>query len=295
MSQSKNEHPGNLSEEDLVSPKLVGAQHQCTEAGYRFLLRHSQLIDFYFFQVSLAQYADRARYTVLKVHSILSDEEEPLKQFEEAKSNPEPASMRLGSFTQLRVEALQTNGIDNFLAFLSESLQSCMLKKPEILKSNEQVTVDEILSFSTQEELVDFLVNRKINQLSYGGFSQLNSFFESRLGLSITPSSAPELIDLLRFGIELRNVYVHNRGIINEIFLKRVGKLGKKFGAIEGKRFSPDFNFQMNFMNAALEVSIQLDDAVSKKFGVRRKKFSIWDEPRIAKLKAREPIEKLDS
>lgn len=56
--------------------------------------------------------------------------------------------------------------------------------------------------------------------LSYKGFTELNEYLRSRMGFPIAVNEKSVLIATRL--IESRNVIVHNRGIVNKLFLRRV-------------------------------------------------------------------------
>jgi hypothetical protein len=74
---------------------------------------------------------------------------------------------------------------------------------------------------------------------------------------------------------ELRNIHTHNRGIVNEIFLKRVGQ--KKYGDFDftlDETTRVDFEKFVILSRNAIDVAMRLDANLGKKFGVRRMAYS---------------------
>jgi hypothetical protein len=74
---------------------------------------------------------------------------------------------------------------------------------------------------------------------------------------------------------ELRNIHTHNRGVVNEVFLKRVGQ--KKYGDFD---FTLDATTHIDFpkfcilSRNAIDVAVRLDASLSKKFNVRRTMYA---------------------
>ena len=74
---------------------------------------------------------------------------------------------------------------------------------------------------------------------------------------------------------ELRNIHTHNRGVVNEIFLKRVGD--KKYGAFDftlDKAIHVDFEKFTILSRNAIDVAVRLDASLAEKFKVRRTSYT---------------------
>jgi hypothetical protein len=124
-----------LTDDDLAPPDLIPRQPrrqaQCSEAGYRFQLQHFRIFGFFLFALMLSTHADKARFTAARALATGGDEEDVAK-FEKVQQNPQATFRKLQSFGGYQSELMVIRLVDNFMSFLSESLQSCMLKKPEL-------------------------------------------------------------------------------------------------------------------------------------------------------------------
>ena len=201
-----------------------------------------------------------------------------LKKFKD----PEPTFRRLRSFNEHQSELMVVRLVDNFLSFISETLQACMSKKPELLRSSDQIKVADVLRFSNRKELVDFLVNRKLNELSYGGLRGIEEFLAQRLNVALVADDAERIP--LSVAIELRNIYTHNRGVVNELFLSRLQRHDHPYEFVEGQRFQADFDEIVGFANCLFDLAVRLDGQLVAKFSFQKKRFATWDAPRIAEL-----------
>lgn len=260
------------SDVEIPAPRMPGARSICTRSGFRYQRQHFQIFDFFFFATALAQNSDQARLTAAKALANAFDEHK--QDFERIKNNPRPAFNRLHSFSEYQSESMVIRLVDNYLAFLSESIQSCMLKKPELLSSKEQVRTEDILRFASRKDLIDFLVNRKINHLSYGGLKGIEKFLTSRLGLSLANTS--EQRDQINIAIELRNIYTHNRGVVNELFMSRLASTKHDYGFREGERFHADYDEVVKIANGLFDSATRLDSESASKFEIQRKMYSTW-------------------
>ena len=85
---------------------------------------------------------------------------------------------------------------------------------------------------------MNYLVDRKINDLSYGGMRKIEEYTKDRLGTEFVEDIKTR--KLLVIFMELRRIDVHNRGYVNDVFLHRiVDDCGFKFE--KNKRYHVDF------------------------------------------------------
>ena len=283
-----------LSDDDPAPPELIPRapkrQASCSEAGYRFQLQHFRIFDFFLFAVTLSTNTDKARFTAAKALASTGDKEF-VTNFEQVQQNPEPVFRKLQSFGGYQSELMIIRLVDNFMSFLSETLQACMSKKPELLRSKEQIKTEDVLKFTNRRDLVDFLVNRKLNDLSYGGLRGIEEFLDQRLNVALVNNDDERIC--LSIAIELRNIYTHNRGVVNELFLSRIAGHQHAYKFVQGKRFRADFDEIVGFANNLFDVAIRLDCQALAKFGLQKKRYVTWDAPRIAQL--RKDVEKKDA
>jgi hypothetical protein len=108
--------------------------------------------------------------------------------------------------------------IDNFITYFKDILAEIVLMKPQILKSKENEKLDFILSFESMDDLIKAISEKKIEELFYKGITDIEKFFDDRLGVKIFKDEKTKNdINLL---IKQRNLAVHNRGKISKEFVK---------------------------------------------------------------------------
>ncbi len=278
-----NDELKGLSPNDAVPPGAMPRAPKClascSEAGYRFQLQHFRIFDFFMFALRLSTRADEVRFTAAKA---LADggSDKDCAIFKKVQQDPKPAFRKLKSFGSYQSELMMIRLVDNFMSFLSELLQACMSKKPELLRSKEHIKTEDALRFTNRRELVDFLVNRKLNELSYGGLRGIEEFLDQRLGMALVDNDAERTA--LSVAIELRNIYTHNRGIVNELFLSRIASREHTYKFVQGKRFHADFDEIVGFANQLFDIAVRLDSDAIAKFSVKKKRYETWDAPRIS-------------
>jgi hypothetical protein len=111
-----------------------------------------------------------------------------------------------------------TRMVDNFRCYLTETLMAVFAARPETLRSNDVVTIEEVLQCASMDEFVSRAIERTTETLTNKGVSAIFDFMSKRLGLAIrteedTTRKATE-------AIAIRNVVVHNRAKVDANFLR---------------------------------------------------------------------------
>lgn len=156
--------------------------------------------------------------------------------------------------------------IDNMLIYFKEILAEVIIKKPQILKSNETERLDFILNYENINELRIALSEKKIEHLFYAGIEKIEDFFYTRLGISIFKDKNDK--HDFNQAIKNRNIIVHNRGRINTEYLREFPKSGYKLG--ESLKFTYEDISKINVIIGNY-ITI-LDQEIGNKFKLEFKK-----------------------
>lgn len=250
---------------------------RCTEDFSKFLNEFRSHADFFFFVCHIVGKVDDNRVTAAKALLFSARNDEEKRSCEESINNPDLTLNELKNHSKILSQNL-TNGIVNsFQKYFSSIIQSAALKRPIILSSSQTVKIDDVLKFTKHRDLVSFIVDRKINELSYGGLADMEKYFDERLGIKMFNNN--EERSLLKLFIEARNINVHNGAIVNEIFASRVGKVDE-FPYKIGNLFHVDLNDLVKLSSNAMKVAIEIDGSVSTKFKLRCKTHKAWQAAR---------------
>jgi hypothetical protein len=130
------------------------------------------------------------------------------------------ASRKLSVFYRLMTEMALCRAVDNYIIYLTELLSLVFRAHPESLRSAEEVRLDFVLRHATRAGLIKSLIDRKVNKLSYQGMRDLAQYLSKTLGFELFQEQ--DSLERAILLVEMRNAIVHNRGIINETFLRRV-------------------------------------------------------------------------
>ncbi|WP_430436209.1 hypothetical protein [Oceanibaculum nanhaiense] len=246
---------------------------------YLFLLDYYKILDLFFFTIRLAHNADNAALNASKALISITKDEKERQRYQKTIDNPDRAVKKLNDFSGLNSKNLTVNTVDAFLWFVSATIQGAMKKRPEMVKSGESVRIEDIFEFSNKRELINYLIDRKVNSLSYGGMSKIEKFISESMGITMFPDE--DARELMQIFVEVRNIHVHNRGFVNRVFLSRA-TLHEKFKFIEGKKAHLGFDELVRLTQVCVQTAIDLDIKVCKKFGIERKRYSTWRKNAIA-------------
>lgn len=160
--------------------------------------------------------------------------------------------------------------VDAFLWYISNMTQRVLLKRPQMLKTKEQIRIEEIVEFSSRSELVKFLVDRRVSRLAFGGLQEIETYLQDTLGIDLFSDNLQR--DRVRFFVEVRNINAHNRGRANSLFLNRTAKF-RMLACVEGEPIH--LRTEVFILSEALiRAAMNFDKLCSEKFGIKRKKIS---------------------
>lgn len=252
----------------------------CTAAFSHFLGEYHSNLDSFFFLIRLVARADETRLTASK--ALLTAETDPKKRaaYERSLANPDATLDELKKHSTVQSRNL-TNGIVNaFQRYFSAIINSATLKRPAMLSSSQTVRIDDVLRFTRHRDLIAFIIDRKINEISYGGLSEMEKYYSDRLGVKMFSDDRQR--ELLRLFVEIRNINVHGGGIANDLFASRVGAV-EGFPYVKGKALHVDMDALVTLAENAMKVAMHIDAIVSGKFGIQRKAHRSWRQPSAPK------------
>ncbi len=173
-----------------------------------------------------------------------------------------PYGLALQKHSQPFLQMFICRFVDQFSTYLSEVIREVLHSRPEILRSGEQVRVDYVLQFSSVEELTTNLIDRKVADLSYRGFVELEKWFADQLGLSLVDrkDARNDLIEV----IETRNAFVHNRGIIGSKYCRNVANSPFSLG----QERTVDWDYLVHTFTVLLGCGHALDEVLGAKFSI---------------------------
>jgi hypothetical protein len=250
--------------------------------GRRYYEESVRHIDFLNFIVNLAMSVDtktkEAAQALLEIELLsgapeCEEDENRLEDLRKTTNEGAGARRSFKQFLQFIYELMICRAVENFLAYISELLALVYSSKPEMLKSSEMVTIEFVIDHTSREELLKALVERKIDKLAYQGMRDLNEELGKRIGFSLFTDQ--RCLEKAIVVIENRNLIVHNRGIINKIYLTRTSLTDAQLG----KPLTLDVDGvgdQLAFLNTTV---LDLDRRAAEKFGICRSEMFVPRRP----------------
>lgn len=181
------------------------------------------------------------------------------------------SSKYLAPYRQVFFEMFLCRTVDNFLTYLSDLLSLIFETNPDVLtRTQETVPIQTVFQHSSLDDLRSEIVERRIMNLSYRGMKELQTYLAEPTQLNFKIFTTKEGLQFASYVIQIRNIIVHNRGVINRAFLYRIPKewrshkVGDKI-SLSGESMDVVHNF---FISATSDI----DERASKKFRLPRLK-----------------------
>ena len=110
-----------------------------------------------------------------------------------------------------------------------EMASSIFEVRPEALRSQEKISIDEVLRHSSMRDLVEAMAEKKVGELSHKSVTKINAYFDKRLGISLVASE--DDLSAIEMLASQRNLVVHNRGKVNRLYKRKVPSSQEEVGA----------------------------------------------------------------
>ena len=233
----------------------------CSGPGTRYFDSTFKTLDLFMFVIELVLHSDYAAHVA---RCALDGKELPrdISPGDLAKKSPGRVTKVLRRHSQLLLEMILSRAVDEFSTYLSEIIREVLSSKPEILRTREQVRLDYVLRFESLAELTRDLVDRKVADLGYRGFTEVLDWLNLKLGISMVSNQSN--ISAIAEIIETRNLIAHNSSTIGTKYIKKVH--GTTFKQGELREIDVDYLFRS--VEALISFVRCLDEMASKKFGL---------------------------
>ncbi len=124
---------------------------------------------------------------------------------------------------------LYSSFADNFETYMSDLLYEIFLAKPETLKSEQMVTVKEVLNCTDLQDFIEYWAKQKIGKLQKGSVKGFIEDTPQIKKLNVLENNEIKEIDKL---LQIRHLYSHRNGIVDDKFLKffpNIAELNSEF------------------------------------------------------------------
>ncbi|MFJ6426253.1 hypothetical protein [Streptomyces hydrogenans] len=161
-------------------------------------------------------------------------------------------------------EAAIVRSVDNLLTYISDILTEAIIARPELLKSQEQVAMEDVLGHGSIEDFIQWAAERHVSQLSFKGLQAIADYIKKRLGMELYRSTSER--DQLNLAVAVRNLITHRRGIIDERFIR----VAKDPELSKGARYNTPHFMLHDVMISSKRLIESFDLRISEKFGIPR-------------------------
>ncbi len=173
--------------------------------------------------------------------------------------------VKYGAHRPLIAEVMLCRHVDNFLTYVVELLALIYERRPEMLRSGEQVSVDFVLQYDSMEAVRRAMAERRVDRLAYLGMRDLAKTIREQHGFDLLSEKTD--IERTVLVIEMRNLIVHNRGIVSKVAANRAPELANHIGSRV-----PLTEDQVRQHRDLLDACVKdIDSRASEKFGLTRR------------------------
>jgi hypothetical protein len=188
---------------------------EATTAGFAFFRQHAT--DMYLMS-SERMLVSQLEHIVEWVSRAISPEEEPRDAFPNLYSYVDAAQASVTHNNRAVRTFSMVRYVDNYLVYIADMIALLLRSRPESLRSSEMVTLADVLAHESREDLIQWLVEDRVNRLTFKGFGEISQFVENRFGLPLVEDE--KLRRELVHSIAKRNLLVHRRGIADQRFME---------------------------------------------------------------------------
>ena len=112
---------------------------------------------------------------------------------------------------------LYSSFVDNFETYLSDLLYEIFLANPDTLKSQQTVTIEEVLNCSDIQDFIKYWSKEKLSKLQKGS---VKGFIKDNKQISELKAISPAEIKEIEKILQIRHLYSHRNGMVDEKFLE---------------------------------------------------------------------------
>ena len=124
---------------------------------------------------------------------------------------------------------LYSSFADNFETYMSDLLYEIFLAKPATLKSEQTVTIREVLNCTDLQDFIEYWAKQKIGKLQKGSVKGFIKDTPQIENLEVLQNNEIKKIDKL---LQIRHLYSHRNGVVDDKFLRffpNIAELNSEF------------------------------------------------------------------
>lgn len=200
-----------------------------------------------------------------------------------------PALYNYSVHRQFLSELILSRTVETFDLYVLTTLREIFRARPEMLTSESAIPVSTVLERRSFEDLLTYVAERRLHELSFKPLSELDKFITSRTGIGLFATS--DIYQTVLLASEVRNLIAHNDCVVNDIFRQRVGD------ALPTELISPNgkFNVSDHWMRQTSYVLdgvvFDFDSQAGAKFNIPMIASTLFKGSRVETKRGPEAIE----
>lgn len=192
-----------------------------------------------------------------------SDEQKRWKEIQTEKQGP--ARTRLSEMAEYNNTVTYQSVYNAFNTFLTDLMKEIFKSNKGILKTKNSVTYREIIQFSRMHDLIDYMIEKRIMELSFQSIEDFNKDIKEKIGFEILTHSN-SIRTVFRIA-ERRNIITHGGGIVTLRYIEKTGDNRRKVG--EKVFVHNAFDVMLYLLGLAVDIDVR----ARTKFRLRSRKF----------------------
>jgi len=172
--------------------------------------------------------------------------------------------LKYKTYYQLLWQMWLCRAVDGFLVYVSELLALIFNTFPDAMKAHEKTerfNLEVVLKYDTKEDIIKAIAEDIVNTLSYKSMRDINKYLSERFNFALFTTD--EHLDRAFLLNEIRNLIVHNRSVVNRIFLEKLPDSKFEEGEVIDLKGESIF-YDIEFLgNCVADIDIRASDIFS--------------------------------
>lgn len=148
-------------------------------------------------------------------------------------------------------------------AFLKDYVFKILINKSNMLKSNNKITYDDILEYTSMKALIKSLAQKEVDNLGYGSIDDAKEYFINKMNIDLSSFHKWEQV---RESNYRRNIIIHNKGKTNELYCKKTGFKQTN------KRIDTGYTYVIETADNLIEFIRYIHKCIVDKFNLKQRK-----------------------
>lgn len=160
----------------------------------------------------------------------------------------------------LIAELVVNRAVDDFLTYVAHLLRLLFETRPEIVQTTVQVRLIDILRLPDRESVIQHAIDEYVQKMTFQSLGELYKDLKTKTGFQLFES--PAGLNAAKEAVAIRNVLVHNNGIVNSGLARSV----RRYDGRVGERVV-DFN-PLDLQGMLVIAAVDIDQRAKSKWSL---------------------------